>query len=133
MNQLTISITLFILTLVFVYLSLNAIKVKHGDESEEAKKRANRAHGNFTEYTPFALILLIVLALQNITPILYFILCLALVIGRVLHAYGMITLESNETKQMWGRLWGMRFTLTTILACGILVFVYAILHAVNIA
>jgi uncharacterized protein len=64
-------------------------KILHGDGGNAALIRRMRAQSNYVEYTPFVLILvgLVELALGSQTWL--WLVVLAYIIGRVLHAFGM--------------------------------------------
>ncbi|MCH9670655.1 MAG: MAPEG family protein, partial [Gammaproteobacteria bacterium] len=101
---------------IFMVLSVRAIllrrasKVALGDGDQPALRRAVRAHANFAEYVPFALILLFFLEVQAIADSTIHLLCAALLIGRVLHAYGV----SQPTEDYRFRVAGMILTLVAI-------------------
>jgi uncharacterized membrane protein YecN with MAPEG domain len=69
-----------------------------------------RAHGNFAEYVPLILILMALVELPGGGPARLGILGGGLILGRLLHAYGMIASNGGEH---WGRVAG---TLLTLLA-----------------
>lgn len=64
-------------------------KISLGDGNSPALLARIRAHGNFIETAPFALIGLIVLAMMNAHPIALHILGAGFLIGRLAHAHGM--------------------------------------------
>ena len=77
----------------------------HGDSQEMLQ--ASRVHGNFTEYTPFFLILLAALEYSGQVPALaLYILGDTYVLARIAHAYG-LTKSAGTTPP---RLWGIVFT-----------------------
>ncbi|MEM1243780.1 MAG: MAPEG family protein [Pseudomonadota bacterium] len=128
MKQIIFSITLLILTFEFIFLSVNVIKKRVSRSvTEELKNQAIRAHGNFIEYTPFTLILLLILVLQNLPTIIFLILCILLILGRSIHAYGLLKLETQSPKKFWGRVLGMGLTFTTIILASLLIFMMSIL------
>ena len=53
-------------------------------------QRKMRAFGNFTEYVPLALLLLVALELMKLPTLLIWLLGSALIIGRIAHAWGLI-------------------------------------------
>jgi uncharacterized protein len=77
--------------------------------------RRIRAHGNFTETVPLALILLALLELRGLPPTWLWALGSCLLLGRVLHATSLLT---NGAK--WSRLAGMALTLTVLSVGGFL-------------
>src|SRR5437867_11021176 len=83
-----------------------------GDGNNRRLQRAIRVHANFAEYVPLALLLTVFVELQQLSPFLIHLLCLALVIGRVVHAYGV----SQEKEDYRLRVAGIALTFGTIAA-----------------
>ncbi len=85
-----------ILGLLYVYLSFGVSKIRlsqrisMGTGESNALDRAIRAHGNFSEYVPMTLLLLWFVETLTVSRLLIVILGTALVLGRVLHAVGML-------------------------------------------
>jgi uncharacterized protein len=65
-----------------------AIVAKVGDDG--ILQRKVRAYGNFMEYVPMALMFILALELMNSQTWLLWVLGIALTIGRIAHAYGII-------------------------------------------
>ena len=84
-------------------------KVSIGDGDNPALFARIRAHGNYVEKAPFALIGLFALAMMSAHPIALHIFGAVFFIGRILHAHGMAQKGSNGK----GRLIGMIMTLFT--------------------
>ena len=84
-------------------------KINLGDGGDDLMLSRIRAHGNFTENAPLALIGLIALAMLGANPIALHVFGAAFFIGRVLHAMGM----SGAFGQ--GRLIGTLLTLLSYL------------------
>jgi len=82
-------------------------KINLGDGGDELMLSRIRAHGNFTENAPLALLGLIGLAMLGANPIVLHIFGAAFFIGRILHAMGM----TGSFGQ--GRLVGTLLTLLT--------------------
>ncbi|MBL8709496.1 MAG: MAPEG family protein [Rhodospirillaceae bacterium] len=105
-----------LLALLFLVLSQRAIgarrkaRVALGPGNDPALLRALRVHGNFAEYVPLALVLLMLLELQLVPALLLHGLGLALLLARVIHAIGV----AREPEQFRYRIAGMVLTLTTI-------------------
>lgn len=84
--------------LALVYLGLAAWvmagrlsgNVLHGDGGDDALAKRIRAHANFSEYVPLALILIGLLEMQGAGHGLVQGLLLALLVGRILHPFGML-------------------------------------------
>jgi len=64
-------------------------KILHGDGGNALLHRRMRAQSNFTEYTPVALVLILLLDLTDQDGWLLGLTALAFIVGRVLHAIGM--------------------------------------------
>jgi uncharacterized protein len=65
-----------------------------------------RAHGNFAETVPLALLLLVLLELKGLSAAWIVGLGSALLVGRVLHAWSLLA-----SARTWGRITGMVITL----------------------
>jgi uncharacterized protein len=104
--------------LAFVYIVLSArviqarrsAKVAIGTRGDVHLERKMRVHANFAEYVPFALLLATFIEMQGTRAWLIHLLCLALVAGRVIHAYGV----SQEHENFRLRMAGMATTLTVL-------------------
>lgn len=90
-----------ILGLLFIILSKNVIKVRRrervaiGDGGNPRMQRAIAVHSNFAQYVPLALLLMAFLEMQQGSTVHIQILCLALLIARLLHAYGVSQTQEN--------------------------------------
>jgi uncharacterized membrane protein YecN with MAPEG domain len=62
----------------------------HGDAGDETLRRRVRAHGNFSEYAPFAVVLVLLVELAGFSHALTAALAVSLAVSRVLHAIGML-------------------------------------------
>lgn len=84
-----------LLALAFVLLSIRVVgarrraRVALGDGGDRMLLRRQRAHGNFAEYVPFALLLMALAELQGAPAPLLHGIGLGLVIGRAIHAYSL--------------------------------------------
>jgi uncharacterized membrane protein YecN with MAPEG domain len=65
-------------------------QLQPGDMGDATLTRAIRAHGNFTEYAPIVLLLLLVLALLGIPPLWLHLFGASFTLGRVVGAIGMM-------------------------------------------
>lgn len=81
-----------------------------GSGGHASLERAIRVHGNFSEYVPLILLLLVVLELGGLRPLWLHAMGIALVLGRVLHAWG-LTASSGTSA---GRFLGIVLTWTTL-------------------
>lgn len=105
-----VSFTAAVLAALFIYLSFYVIglrrrhRVALGDGGHADLERAMRVHANFAEYVPFTLVLLTLCALRGLPDVLLAILCVALVIGRASHAYGVSHVNENFRYRTMGML-----------------------------
>lgn len=79
---------------------------------------AVRAHANLVEYAPIALILLAIGELNGLSTDVVYWAGMALVVGRALHAWGMV---SGQGRTHWARMTGILLTWLMILAMAVLV------------
>ncbi|WMW80861.1 MAPEG family protein [Undibacterium cyanobacteriorum] len=114
-----------VLGLIYVGLSFRTIGLRRklrlslGDGGDKALNRAIRVHSNFAEYVPLALILLFLLESQAYSRVLVHIFASMLVVGRVLHAYGVSQLK----EKLIFRTTGMLLTLfSLIFTCLVLLY-----------
>lgn len=105
-----------LLTMLLIYLSSRVIgyrraqKVELGDGADRELLRRTRVHANFVEYVPFALILLGLAESQGAPKLLLHAIGLALLVGRIVHAYGL----SQTPHNLQLRVLGMVLTLTVL-------------------
>lgn len=74
-----------------------------------------RAHGNFTEYTPMVLILMLVSELSSASNWFLHSIGLTFLISRISHAYGLLVLEQKDKKDIRGRRYGMILTFLVLI------------------
>ncbi|MCR6651909.1 MAG: MAPEG family protein [Cellvibrionaceae bacterium] len=117
-----------LLALLFIFLSVKVVRLRRtlrtsiGDAGDKRLLRAIRVHSNFAEYTPLALLLLLALELQVFNSLVLHILGIALVTGRLLHAYGV----SQTNERLKFRVAGMACTFTVLLVtAGVLIYRFA--------
>ena len=84
-------------------------KISIGDGNSPALVARIRAHGNYTETAPFALIGLIALAMLSAPSIALHLFGAIFLLGRLLHAHGMAQKNANGK----GRFYGTLMTLFT--------------------
>lgn len=93
---------------IFIVLSARTIilrgrfKIGIGWGDEPMLERAMRAHANFAEYVPFAILLVFFLETQLSHPALIHSLYLTLLLGRLLHAYGISQAKENHRCRVIG-------------------------------
>lgn len=116
-------LTVLIIALVFVIVGKRRrFQVGIGDGGEKSLQLAVRAHANAVEMIPIALILLAVLELHKANVMSLHIFGSLLVIGRLLHAYGL----SRSEGRSFGRFWGTVITLLVLVAMALAnVWLYA--------
>lgn len=88
-----------------------------GDGGHKGLHAAIRVQGNFVEYVPTALVLLLLVELTGRQPAIVHGLGAALFLGRVLHAQG---LTSNPDGKSPGRLLGILLTWLMLLTASVL-------------
>ena len=76
---------------VLVIERLTQRQLKKGEVDAGALQRKVRAHGNFAEYVPHGLLLIVALELMQAQAWLVWLLGSTLTIARLAHAYGLIT------------------------------------------
>lgn len=114
-----------ILALIYVALSIHVIagrykhKVALGDGGQKAMHYRIRAHANFAEYVPLALILLGVNELNHVSPTLLQWMGGLLVFGRLMHAFSLIRVEIQAGKIIFRQI-GMACTFTAIIVLALL-------------
>jgi uncharacterized membrane protein YecN with MAPEG domain len=97
-----------VLALLFVYLSVRTIRLRQrlrvavGDGGKAELQRASRVHGNFAEYVPLALLLIFFIETEVYSGPMIHILGAALLVGRILHAYGVSHVEENLSFRVSG-------------------------------
>lgn len=95
---------------VVMHRRTHRIGIGHGGDKDLARKV--RAHGNFIEYVPVALLMLGLLELSGLSAAWLWGLGGALLLARALHAYGL----SRHAGVSPGRFWGVILTWVVLLA-----------------
>lgn len=126
-------ITMFyagLLGLVFLALSLQVVRLRRslgvglGSGGHDALGRAIRAHANFAEYVPLALLLLLLVETGTAAAVwLLHGLGLALLVGRLLHGFVGVNRRAGESI---GRFWGTALTWLVISIAAVIVVASAI-------
>jgi uncharacterized protein len=104
------------LTILYLWLAAQVIRARYrtrtalGSGGDPALERAIRAHANFAEYVPLALILIACIELQGGWPWFAHLLGATLFAGRTIHALGI----SREAEILSQRRNGMILTVTTL-------------------
>ncbi len=89
------------------------VSLGHGDDP--MLERTMRAHGNFVEYVPLGLILLMLIEVKDPQAWVVHLFGQMLLLGRLLHAYGMIRPDGVIS----GRYWGTALTWLMILSASL--------------
>jgi len=111
------------LALIYIFLTYRVVRLRMatkthlGDGGHLGLITAVRAHGNFAEYVPLALILMTILNMQGTNGGLIHIIGLTLVAGRMIHAY---SISQNLIKL---RPVGMILTLSAMALASILLII----------
>lgn len=117
-----------ILTLLYVALSIRTLRLRRtlriaiGDAGNERMLRAMRAHSNFAEYVPLALLLIYLAETLGAQPLLVHGLCLCLLAGRAVHAFGVSRLREDYRF----RVAGMALTFTTLIVSAVWLLIASI-------
>lgn len=121
MNAIVVPIYAAAISLMFVALTFRTVLLRNqlgvlvGSGENRKLARAIRVHSNFAEYVPIALILLYFLELGSETKTWIHIPCMMLLLGRILHAYGVSQVKEN----IRFRIAGMFLTLSCIISSSI--------------
>ena len=120
----TCLLTVFYIILCFrvIYLRrLLRVGLGHGDQSQ--LRRAIRVHGNFQEYVPLSLLIILILELNNSDPILLHFLGSTLLLSRIIHAIGLIKHGGSSPGRFFGT--GLNYLMLLVgtigLSCGLMV------------
>ncbi len=107
---------LIVILAVRVTLRRRAIKVGIGNGGDAILARRIRAHANAAEYVPLALMLLLILELNQTQPLLLHVFGCVLIAGRLLHGFGLSTSPAVTP----GRAIGITLTWLVIAAMALL-------------
>ena len=113
------------LTVLYLLLSFHVIRQRRsakaslGTNGSKALERAIRAHGNFVEYVPLALVLMLICEMRGIHPLFLHGTGLALLVARSLHALSI----SNVNEDIRMRVTSMLATFAVLIALAILVLI----------
>ena len=116
-----VSLYAALLAILYAVLSVRTLRLRRrlriaiGDSGDERMLRAMRAHANFAEYVPLALLLIYLVEIAPASAVLVHALGLALLLGRVLHAWGV----SRSPEDFRFRVAGMALTLASLLVASL--------------
>jgi uncharacterized protein len=99
-----------------ISLRRRALGVGIGDGGDKVLARRIRAHANAVEYVPLALLLLLILELDQTEPVLLHVFGCVLIAARLMHAFGL----SRSAGVSTGRFGGIVLTWLVIAAMAIL-------------
>lgn len=112
--------SIYAVTLVWLFLFLSVrtlltrrkLKIGIGTGDNIEMTRAMRVHANFSEYVPLALLLMLMIELTDISELWVHLVGVPLLVGRLVHAYGVAQVEEN-----YGfRVAGMAMTFTSLIS-----------------
>ncbi|MES1928488.1 relative of glutathione S-transferase [Salinisphaera dokdonensis CL-ES53] len=109
-----------LLALLFFALSVRTLRVRRGlqiavgDAGNAQMLRAMRVHSNFAEYVPISLLLIFMFEAAGGWALMVHLLGLSLLLGRLLHAYGV----SRTPEDYRFRIVGMSLTFTAFSRTG---------------
>lgn len=113
-----------LLGLFYVALSFNVIRLRrsklvglgHDNDPHDPLFRAVRIHGNFSEYIPLLLLMMVLDEMTGRSPLWLHAMGILLLASRVLHMIGI----TSTHKKSFGRLSGMMITLNLLIISSIL-------------
>ena len=123
-------ITSSLLCFIYIYLTYLVIQCRYTQKvaylvnDDKAFIAKFRAHANFNEYVPLGLVLLAISAYLDLNIFFYAILCVTFVLGRVVHAYGLINQEPKRNFK--ARRAGMGLTLLSLIFSAIFNLIKAV-------
>lgn len=118
-----LSALLLVVLSVRVMLYRRQARIGLGDAGDKTLIRLMRAHGNAVENVLIGLLLLLVLELLAIAPLWLHLFGASLVLGRILHAWGV----SRSAGKTFGRLWGMVLTWLAIIVMAVIALWQAVM------
>ncbi|WP_409432184.1 MAPEG family protein [Litorimonas sp. RW-G-Af-16] len=124
-------VALNLILAIILTLRVGLVRVKGrislGDGGDQTLLSRIRAHGNFTESAPLALIGLMALAMMGASPLLLHIFGAGFLLGRVLHALGMAGKNAVGPTRAPGMMLTLAALLGTALTLLYLVFTFEIM------
>jgi uncharacterized protein len=107
--------------LFFVALSVRTLLLRRkfgiaiGSNNQPLLERASRVHSNFAEYVPMSLLLIYFLEQKMPSNMWIHFVCIALLVGRISHAYGV----SQVQEKLIYRVIGMALTFMVIISTSV--------------
>ena len=105
----------------------NRTSIGLGDGGDRLVACAVRTHGNATEYVPLALILLLVLELNQTLPMLLHVFGIALLLARIIHAVGLSSTPGYSASRIVGA--GLTLLVAAVMAL-MLLWQYVVIHVI---
>ncbi|MEP7704263.1 MAPEG family protein [Paraglaciecola sp. 25GB23A] len=111
-----------LLGLFFFYLTVLVIqgriskKIALGDNGDRHFIQLVRSHGNFTEYAPFILVLILLAEINGTEPLWLHLAGVSLLLGRILHSLGL----RRHPGTSWQRMSGMILTFYALLSSAVI-------------
>lgn len=111
--------------LFFVALSVRTLLLRRkfgiaiGNNNQPILERASRVHSNFAEYVPMSLLLIYFLELKMPSNTWIHFICMALLLGRISHAYGV----SQVQEKLVYRVVGIALTFMVIISTSVRLFI----------
>jgi uncharacterized protein len=123
-----------LLSLLFFVLGMRVVKLRGhgaslGDGGNPLLLRRIRAHGNFSEYVPFILLMIGILELSHFSVDVLHALGISLLVARLLHGYALSFSEQFK----FGRFWGTALTFILLLVCGLLCLYQGVQTSIRLA
>ncbi len=112
-----------VLGILYLALAVHVIRGRYqhrislGDGDNESLTRRVRAHGNFAEYAPIALLLMAFAELSGANGTVIHTIGGLLVVGRGLHAYALALTDGNMIARRYGMILTFAAIVTGIGAC----------------
>jgi len=112
----------------FVFLAVRVILMRQkyrvgiGAGGHTDLERASRVHANFAEYVPFAILLFGFMEMQSQSRWLIHILAIILLVGRLIHAYGV----SQQNENIGLRVTAMLLTFGVMIVAAIVLLINAL-------
>ncbi len=107
---------IFFALTVWVVAERNKTKQMLGDGGRKPLEVAIRAHANFAEFVPLILLLFACLAHEGVNSTFFLVLCAALVLGRILHPFGIRILKPNVPRAVGAMLTWIVLLISSITA-----------------
>jgi uncharacterized membrane protein YecN with MAPEG domain len=107
----SLHVLLMLLLAVRVVAYRRSQQIGIGDGEDKHLLRRMRAHGNFVEYVPMALLLMGLLEISGLAPVWLWTVGGLLLLARSLHAWGL----SQRSGYSFGRFWGTLLTWIVLL------------------